>query len=145
MTIPKIRLFTYERTAVSTPQQTTCRIKPPTNPFRPQAVKIKTIFIVKRLLETAVRADGAVLRFIKDTPPAIAWYLNAIINTSLGTGDFPSLWKRGIMIPVSKSGETGEVNNYRPIVMLPYYLKSPKKNAADQSTTFLYWKMITVY
>lgn len=51
----------------------------------------------------------------------MTYYLTAIINTSLVTGDFPSLWKR-VIIPVSKSGNT-DVNNYRPIAIFPILSK----------------------
>lgn len=95
------------------------------------------ILIIKHLHETnAVGADGIAL-FIRDSLPATVHYLTVIINTSLVTGVFPSLWKHGIVTPIFKSGDIDDVNNYRPITILPILSKILEKIVANQLTSFL--------
>jgi len=135
----KIGKLTYEQTTASTLQRNTDRAMFTTNFFRPQPVDVETIILViKHLRETnAVGADGIALRFIRDSLPAIAHYLTVIINTSLVTGVFPSLWKHGIVTPIFKSGDIDDVNNYRPITILPILSKVLEKIVANQLTSFL--------
>nr|XP_027223246.1 uncharacterized protein LOC113815354 [Penaeus vannamei] len=102
------------------------------NSFKPQPVQIETVILTK-----SVGVDGIALRFLRDSLPAVAYYLTVIINTSLVTGDFPSLWKHGIITPVLKSGDKDEVNNYRPITILPMLSKVLEEIVADQLTIFL--------
>ena len=42
-----------------------------------------------------------------------------IINLSLATGFIPTDWKAAKVIPLFKSGSTAEIDNYRPISILP--------------------------
>jgi len=135
----KIGKLTYEQTIASKLQQNIDRARLTTNFFRPQPVNIETIILViKHLRETnAVGADGIALRFIRDSLPATVHYLTVIINTSLVTGVFPSLWKHGIVTPIFKSGDIDDVNNYRPITILPILSKILEKIVANQLTSFL--------
>jgi len=135
----KIGHSTYEQTNASISKQNTVSIRPSANSFRPQPVQIETVILtIKHLRETkSVGVDGIALRFLRDSLPAVAYYLTVIINTSLVTGEFPSLWKHGIITPVFKSGDKDEVNNYRPITILPILSKVLEKIVADQLTTFL--------
>lgn len=49
--------------------------------------------------------------------------LNRIFNLSLKSGVFPSSWKMSVVIPVHKSGDVCNVNNYRPISLLCAFSK----------------------
>ena len=131
--------LTYEQTIAPTHLRNISEARPKTNIFRPQPVGLDTIIVtVKQLRKTnSVGADGIAQRFINDSLPAIAYYLTVIINTSIVTGVYPSLWKHGIITPIYKSGDTDEINNYRPITILPVISKVLEKIAANQLTAFL--------
>ena len=107
--------------------------------FRPQPVDIETVILtIKSLNETrAVGSDGISLKFIKDSLYVTAFYLTCIINTSIITGMFPSSWKHALVVPLFKSGDTNDLNNYRPISLLPILSKILEKIVAGQLIQFL--------
>ncbi|CAF4930014.1 unnamed protein product [Pieris macdunnoughi] len=53
----------------------------------------------------------------------LALPLSIIINSSLNSGIFPTVWKSALVIPLFKSGDTSAVLNYRPISILPTFAK----------------------
>ncbi len=109
------------------------------NIFRPQPVDTETIILtIKGLNDTkSVGSDGIPLRFIKDSLYFIAFYLTCIINTSIVTGVFPTSWKHALVVPLFKSGNSNDMNNYRPIYLLPILSKILEKIVADQLIQFL--------
>ena len=52
---------------------------------------------------------------IKDCAKAISKPLSYIVNMSLQTGVFPTVWKNSKITPVYKSGDTGKQENFLPI------------------------------
>jgi len=56
---------------------------------------------------------------LKDAAGVIAKPLTFIINSSLETGVVPTEWKMAKVIPIFKSGSMAEIDNYRPISILP--------------------------
>ena len=46
-----------------------------------------------------------------------------ISQFSLATGNFPSNWKRGNIVPVHKKDNKDLINNYRPVSPLPIFSK----------------------
>ncbi len=93
--------------------------------FRPQPVDTNTVMLTVKDLKNAnsVGSDDIPLKFVKDGLYVIAFYLTCIVNTSLVTGVFPSAWKHAIVVPVFKNGDVENVNNYRPISLLPVISK----------------------
>ncbi len=57
----------------------------------------------------------------------IAFYLTFIINTSISTGVFPHAWKNAHVIPLFKKSDFNDVNNFRPISILPVLSKILEK------------------
>ena len=53
--------------------------------------------------------------------------LTRLFNLSLETRTFPSLWKFGKVAALFKKGERCDVNNYRPITVLPTISKILEK------------------
>ena len=47
--------------------------------------------------------------------------LTHIINQSLSTGTFPNQLRTAKVLPIYKSGEKSNINNYRPISLLPSF------------------------
>ena len=54
-----------------------------------------------------------------------------IFQFSLETGNFPSNWKRGNIVPVHKKGNKNLINNYRPVSLLPIFSKIYEKCIYD--------------
>ena len=112
--------------------------------FRPQPVNVDTIILViKHLNDTnAYGSDNISFRFIKDALPVIIFYITAIVNTSIVTGFFPSLWKYPHVIPLHKKGDKDDVSNFRPISLLPIISKILEKIVANQLMSFLESNML---
>ncbi len=108
-------------------------------PFRPQPVDTNTVILtLKSLNETrSVGSDGISFKFIKDSLYFTAFYLTIIINTSIVTGVFPQTWKHALVIPLLKKGDPSDVNNYRPISILPIASKILEKIISNQLLNFL--------
>lgn len=58
-------------------------------------------------------------RLLIDGASHICSSLTHIINLSISTGVFPSEWKTAKVIPLFKSGNKTDMDNYRPISILP--------------------------
>ncbi len=65
--------------------------------------------------------------FVKKYSACLLKPLVNLINVSIREGKFPSNWKTSIITPIFKAGSVDEVQNYRPISILPaisIFLKS---------------------
>ena len=81
--------------------------------------------------------DGISVRLIKDSTDVISKSLTNIFNLSLITSTFPSVWSVGKVKAVFKSGNRSDVNNYRPITILPVVSKLLEKAVYCQLNKFL--------
>ena len=63
--------------------------------------------------------DNIPPRLLKDAAAVIGKPLTEIINTSLAMGAVPDEWKCAKVTPVFKKGKRSEMDNYRPISVLP--------------------------
>lgn len=94
--------------------------------------------MVKELNDTrAYGSDMIALRFIRDALPVIAFYLTVIVNTSIVTGTYPNDWKFPHVLPFFKSGDAENVQNYRPISLLPVISKILEKIVSIQLIEYL--------
>ena len=59
------------------------------------------------------------------------------MNVSLSTGVFPSKWKIGLIVPIFKGGDKSDVNNYRPVSLLPLPGKRLEKVVYRRLINFL--------
>lgn len=57
----------------------------------------------------------------------IADCVTHVINLSIETGAVPSEWKQAKIVPLFKSGNKDELDNYRPISILPILSKILEK------------------
>ncbi len=112
--------------------------------FRPRPVGTETVILtIKSLNETSsVGSDGIPMKFIKDALYVIAFYLTCIVNTSIVTGIVPIAWKRALVIPLFKSGDVSDFNNFRPVSLLPIISKILEKIVASKLTHFLETKKL---
>ena len=75
----------------------------------------------------ATGLDNIPTRLLKDGDPVILACLTHIINLSFASGVMPNDWKIARVVPLFKSGNRQEMNNYRPISILPVILKIAEK------------------
>lgn len=114
-----------------------------TNPnipiFRPQPVDVNTVILTFKSLRVtnSYGSDGIPYSYLKDALPVLNFYMTTIINTSIVTGLSPKLWKHPHVIPLHKNGDVNEVENYRPISLLPILSKLLEKIIANQLMQFL--------
>jgi len=77
-------------------------------------------------------SDGVSSKMIKFVINSIAFPLSHIFNLSLTTGVFPSKLKKIRVVPIFKSGNVLECDNYRPISMLSSISKILEKIVAKK-------------
>ena len=63
--------------------------------------------------------------------------LTAIFTKSIITGIYPTEWKMARVTPVFKKGEKSDLNNYRPISVIPVVSKVFEKTVYDQLYQYL--------
>ena len=67
--------------------------------------------------------DNIMPKVVKQLATELSEPLSHIINLTFSTGKLPVDFKTSIVIPVYKSGDSCEFNNYRPISLLPCFSK----------------------
>ena len=99
------------------------------NQFTFNAVKESEILKELRNLKRrkASGLDNFPPGLLKDAALVLTKPLTFIINLSLETGVVPSEWKVAKVIPLYKSGSQAEIDNYRPISILPTLSKILEK------------------
>ena len=83
--------------------------------------------------------DNIGLKILKFSANILTPVLTFIVNKSIITGGFPtcSLWKEAKAMPLFKSGANDDVNNYRPISILPTISKLTEKWVDSQFSAYL--------
>jgi hypothetical protein len=71
--------------------------------------------------------DGLSNAMLKREPHIFARLLTSLINKSIEEGVFPDCLKVANVIPIYKKGEKTNLNNYRPISLLPVLSKVYEK------------------
>ena len=75
----------------------------------------------------ATGLDSIGPRLLKIAPNILTPSITYIINKSIESGIFPDTWKNAKVNPIFKNGEKDNVNNYRPISILPTLSKIIEK------------------
>ena len=98
-------------------------------------------FILKQLRDLKVKKatglDGIPARFLKDSATVIAPTVTFLVNLSLSTGSVPDEWKKARVVPLYKSGGRKNMDNYRPISILPVLSKILEKAVNFQLQQYL--------
>ena len=77
-------------------------------------------------------------RLLKLAAPFIDDEITFICNHSITNSVFPSKWKGAKVTPLHKNGPHEEINNYRPISILPVLSKVLEKNVHESLSEFLH-------
>ena len=84
-------------------------------------------FLSNLNVSKATGLDNIGSKILKISANIIAPSLVYIINKSIISGSFPSMWKEAKVKPLFKSGDKDGINNYRPISILPTISKLIEK------------------
>ena len=103
--------------------------------------KVSTNFVLKELsglkVTKASGPDGITARRLKDAAPVIAKPITYLVNLTISTGLIPTEWKDRRVTPICKSGARNDVNNYRPISVLPPVSRIMERAIQVQFLAFL--------
>ena len=72
-------------------------------------------------------------KLLKIAPSVLTPSITYIINKSLESGFLPDTWKNAKVNQIFKTGEKDNVNNYRPISILPTLSKIIEKMDTDKT------------
>lgn len=98
----------------------------------------KVFHLLSKLSETkATGLDNISSKLVKISTSVISVSITAIFNTAISTGIFPDEWKLARVTPIFKNGKTSDLNNYRPISIIPVIAKVFEKVIYDQLYKFL--------
>ena len=79
---------------------------------------------------------GLTARIIKATKNILIPPLTKLINDSIEKSIFPDLLKQAVVIPIFKKGDSKDLNNYRPISLLPILSKVYEKVLSKQMSLY---------
>ena len=85
----------------------------------------------------AVGTDNIPARLLIDSATIVAKPLTKILNYSLQHGEVPKEWKTARVIPLFKKGKAGDMDNYRPISILPAVSKILESTVHQQFIAYL--------
>ena len=115
------------------------KLNPNVNTFKFKVIHIKEVLAVLKSLKTSKSAgpDNLHARLLKDGSEQIAAPLCFLANQSLQNGLFPNSEKCARVIPIYKSGEKSNLDNYRPISVLNVLSKVLEKIVHKQLSEYL--------
>jgi len=87
--------------------------------------------------KSSLDCHGMSMDILKKTAPNIIAPLLDICNQSFQQGKFPDMMKSARVIPIFKSGDKTDYNNYRPISLLPQFSKILEKLFNNRLDSFI--------
>ena len=67
----------------------------------------------------ATGPDGIGPKLLYEANPSIVPSLTRLINLCLDSAQVPQMWKHANVMPLFNKGDASELNNYRPVSLLP--------------------------
>ena len=89
-------------------------------------------------LSKATGLDGITAGLLKDAGSALPKPIAYIVNLTITTGRILSDWKEAKVIPVYKKSKRNDVDNYRPISVLPLISKVLERAIQSQLLEFIH-------
>ena len=107
--------------------------------FKLKTTDCLTIFsLLSKLCKyKATALDKISTRLLRECADLVASSLCAIFNRSIVSGVFPTEWKFTKVIPLFKQGERSDLNNYRPISIIPVVAKVFERIVYNQFYEYL--------
>ena len=96
-------------------------------------ISASEIYSVINNFKPIILRDDISMKMIQYISSSIINLLMYIINKSFDDRIFPSLFKRYKIIPIFKSGDCNDFNNYRPI----YFFKNCRKLLINRQIHFI--------
>jgi hypothetical protein len=91
----------------------------------------------------ATGLDGIGPKIVKLSADVISPTIQHIMNLSFNSGVFPDSWKAAKVNPIFKSGSPQDINNYRPISILPTLSKLIERHVHNHFSNYLdHYKLI---
>ena len=115
-------------------------MKDPDRVFSFERIKVQEVVTSVKGIDggKATGLDNIPCKQLKIVADDVAPSLTCIFNRSLLTGIYPSDWKLAKVTPIFKNGSKTDLNNYRPIFVIPVlWPKSLKKIIYDQLYNYL--------
>ncbi len=110
----------------------------PVNPAHPvfnidKISEIEVMKIMRALKNSKARDDyGIDTNFLKMNMESLVCPIMHLVNLSIKHSVVPSVWKVSAVNPIFKSGRRSDINNYRPISLLPVVSKIIEKWVVKQ-------------
>ena len=103
--------------------------------------KVMTFQVIEKAMKKLIKSKATGIlnipnKILKDSCQVIAHFLTDIFNFSITSNIFPDDLKVGKVFPVHKSGERDDLNNYRPITVLPTIARVFERLLYDQMYTY---------
>lgn len=105
--------------------------------FSPVTVD-ETTKIISSIKSKAVGYDDVSRSMVVSILPHLIHIITHIINTSLSTGVFPSIWRKAFITPLPKVPDPCHLNNFRPISILPFLSKILEAAVHKQVSSFIF-------
>ena len=137
------RFVSHFSTLSATPNQAQAKprhqISPSTATFKFSEIMEEQVLKKLSALDVgkATGPDQISARLLCMVAPKIAGCLTALFNASLMCGEFPSEWKCANVSPVPKASDKHDVNNYRPVSVIPVIAKVFESLVHDQLYQYL--------
>ena len=109
-------------------------------------VEMTNILVDVQMMEKLVRdidshksssIPNLTTKVLKDAFSVIVTQLVYMFNLSFGTGIYPEMWKMANVIPLKKGGDPTDVNNLRPVSLLPLPGKMAERIVHGHISEFL--------
>ena len=108
-------------------------VNSPTNSFFFSPISSYNVeSIIDKMENKSSHIDTYSIRIVKHLSTILSPILCKLINRSFQIGHFPLFCKIARVVPIYKSGDSSDVNNYRPISILPIFSKIFEKIVYQQ-------------
>ena len=114
-------------------------VKPSDRVFSFERINVQEVVNLVKGIDAgkATGLDNIPCKLLKIAADVVAPSLTCIFNQSLLTGIYPSDWKLAKVTPIFKNGSKTDLNNYRPISVIPAVAKIFEKIIYDQLHNYL--------
>lgn len=99
--------------------------------------ELEVLKTVRSLKSNAMGIDGISLDMLLLTLPTTLAYITTVINKSITSNTFPTLWQTALVRPIPKKDNVSEFKDLRPISILPCISKILERIVCNQLTVFL--------